>query len=528
MLAPGIWMCLAVGLLQLFTPRGLWEQRVSRLGPWLTFLGILSPWWWPGGDGSAVAGGWWVATAWWLGFGWTARLEEDLRGETCKRQGEMSLAVSGLLLAAEASDWLMLFFAVELVRRATFAGADLARAARIFRSSIPGDGADQSRVAVSRITERDWQLICPLILCLSLVAWVVVAGSNSLVEWRAVLERVGFDDSTGQATGRPSLVLTAASLLTVIGVCCPVFWSWNLTGTLRSTSPFEERLGQLLARELVAIVVLQRLLAGGVAGLTATWLVGLLVMTGTVWCLAGRQLLSQQRFDRGVAGLLLFQWGSLLLWLCAGLATPTESSRTGDLVASLDLGHGFYVGVLHFVGISAGVAAGLRGIALPRDQAWYWEQFRGLGRPHPGKCLMFILPCLSAIGLPGCAGFWLRGLWLLSLLGLNQVGGNSSLQPQFGVWLLTLVGMLLLTLAAGCILRLVQLLWLEAEFGDDRPLQRWWPRLVSWAVTACVLTWGLVPQLTVWPGWTKPASSPSQVSALDELIELESQVVSGE
>lgn len=474
---PGCWICLGVGLLLGMLPRHLNSQALRVTGRLVLLLGLAVPWFWETASLRDSVGGWLAAAVWWVGFGWAATGRQASPAARLRQTGDQALTLAGLLLCCTARDWLTLFLSIEIVRLATRPTA------------TPATPQDEVR-------GRDWQNLCPLWLGLSLLCWTAATGATSFEAIAQVLNSESF--ATAIATGgRTSHLLTAAALLTMVAVCSPLLWQASPENRPEDGDSAAVSLARTTARQLAALLALQRAFTVTGPDLERSWLVGCLLLTGIAWCAAGLAWCDRQRFDRALGGLALFGWGGLVMWQGVALGQHRGGLPAGQFVASLSLSQGAPAAVIHWIAMLASATAGLRLLVSARSGCWYWDQFRGLGQQFPIRSLLVVMPLGSLIGLPGGAGFWLRGMWLLALLGMQHVSGEGGVSPQAGFWLTAVFGVLGLAGATHVWLRLARLMWLEPTWGVERTPKSLWPAVVAWGMTGATLALGLCPQILV-------------------------------
>lgn len=473
----GCWICLGVGLILGMLTGHLNSRPLRVVGRLALMLGLALPWCRGIETHEFHVGGWLAAAAWWLGFGWTGTGRLASPAAQLRQTGDHGLTLAGLLLCATAHDWLTLLLAIEIVRLAT--------------RSAPATQAPRDEVSW-----RDWQHLCPLLSGLCLLCWTAATGAISFEEVAQVLNSESYlaDLSHGL---RPPLIPTAAALLTMFAVCGPLLWQAS-TGPLHGNDDaVATSVAHTTARQLAALLALQRAFTVTGPVVERSWLVGCLIVTGMAWCLACLTWFDRQRFDRAFSGLALFVWGSLVMWQGVALGQHHGALPVGKFVASLSLSYGAPAAVIHWIAMLAGATAGLRLLVSERSGCWYWDQFRGLGQQFPIRSLLVLVPLCSLIGVPGSSGFWLRGMWLLGLTGMQRVSGEEGVAPQEGFWLAAVVGVLGIAVAARAILQLTRLLWLEPMWGIDRTPKLLWPAVVAWGATLATLAVGCCPQLLI-------------------------------
>ncbi len=465
----GVWICLGTGVVLIGLPARRTSPGLTLLGGLFTLAGLLSPCWPAPGLSAGWSSGWWTVVAWWIGFGWTPHCSAGVTRWSPNALGWSTLTAAGLLTATVAEDWVSLLIAVEMVRQSTL-------------PRRPDNAAA-------------WEAICPLLLTIALIGWVGVTGASTLTEWRAVLADSYSVSDSSVTIGRPSLVLIGATVLTVFGVAGPVFWTWRAAASASPHGGLGERLAATTARQLVSILVLQRLFTGGAAGLEPTWIVVLTVTAIASWCLAVRWLNDPQRFDRVILGAAQFQWGTLLLWVCVPLGRSQWTDTAGELISSFDLRLVLSMALLNHALVFAAIAAAASWLIHETDGASYLDQFRGLGVLQPLRAGTLLLLLASLIGLPLTAGFWFRCTWLLSILGMHQVSADSSIGPHEGLRLGALLGVLTLAVVAGAVGRIGRLLLFEPFIGGVSPRCHWWPIAISLAAVVATLVTGFAPAL---------------------------------
>ncbi len=468
-LPPGLWICLAVGVLWIGFPARRTSPGITLAGGLCTLTGLLTPCWWTFGGNGALPEGWWAGVAWWIGFSWTPHCGSPVRSWSPQALGWSTMTATGLLTATVAEDWVTLLLAMELVRQSTL-------------PRRPDHAAA-------------WEAFCPLMLTVALIGWVSVTGASTLAEWRAVLADSYAVSDSNLTIGRPSLILIGATVFTVCGIAGPVLWTWRDRASAGPQGSLGERLAATAARQLVSLLALQRLFTGGSAGLEPTWIVVLTITAVASWCLAIRWLSDPQRFDRAILGAAHFQWGTLLLWVCVLLGKSEWTDTAGELISSLAVRDALSLALLHHGLTFAALAAAATWLIDETDGASYFDQFRGLGSRYPLRTGTLLLLLASLIGLPMTAGFWFRWAWMLSTLGMHQVSADSSVSPHAGLRLAALLGVLTLAVVAGVFGRIARLMLFESVIGGAAPRGGWWPITVALVSVVAAVVTGLVPAL---------------------------------
>lgn len=468
-LPPGIWICLATGVLWIGLPARRMSPRITLAGGLCTLAGLLTPCYWTSGWNGSPTEGWWAVVAWWIGFSWTPHCATRVPRWSPPALGWSTMTATGLLTATVAEDWVTLLLAIELVRQST-----LPR-----RPDHAGA----------------WEAFCPLILTVALIGWVSVTGASTLAEWRAVLADSYAVSDSNLTIGRPSLILIGATVFTVFGIAGPVFWTWRDSASAGPQGSLGERLAATAARQLVSLLALQRLFTGGSAGLEPTWIVVLTITAIASWCLAIRWLNDPQRFDRAILGAAQFQWGTLLLWVCVLLGKSEWTDTAGELISSLAVREALSLALLNHGLTFAALAAATTWLIDETGGASYFDQFRGLGSLRPFRAGLLLLLLGSLVGLPLTAGFWFRCSWLLSILGMHQVSADSSIAPHLGMRLAALLGVLTLAVVAGTAARIARLMLFEPVIGQASPPGHWWPTAIAVVAGVATLAAGLAPVL---------------------------------
>ncbi len=200
------------------------------------------------------------------------------------------------------------------------------------------------------------------------------------------------------------------------------------------------------------------------------------------------------------------QAGLLLVGVAAGFAlagNDVVSAATGWDAAWLQL-----VSTLLAL---VGVCSALTYVGAAERQVLNAEQLAGLARTDPWSAAMLSVCLLSLAGLPPLAGFWGKLFLLLSAI---QVDAGNEL-PGARNWfvVLSFAAMLSWLVTAGCLIRIVAMLYFRAPRAAV-------PRqggLGPWlAMTLCgvLIVWlGLVPSL-LWEGISATMPHPNETPSV--------------
>lgn len=490
---PGVWCSLIIGCLLIGTRA---ERRSRALCLGSTVLALVgwavSLWVWPSEWNSAWQTGWWAAGGWWLSTAWMTQLLPDGRCRWSPQACGWSLLVfAGLLLAATARDWITLVLALELVRRGT-----------LLREPSSPEPTHREPSSASGSSAAVWESLCLVMLVLAVGGHLLVTGGVTFADWRQVLQQSYAVSETVATIGRPSLWLTAATGLTAFAITLPVLWTWRWPSPVNDTAPSDlkccSQLSAVAARQLASLLAISAIWQEPAPGTETPMLIVTWLITAAAWIVAWRRLTDPQRFDHALSGLMLWQWGCLLIWTCTGQGQATLSETTGALVLSLSPRTAFPGALLMFAITPAALAAATIRLIPQLSGGWYWDQFRGRGTATPWSARALWISFASLVGVPGLAGFWLRIAWLLSLFGLHQVSPDAIPLPH-GILLLALtLGLILLSVATSTLLYLTRFLWLEPELGTATPPTHPWPSTILLITTTLLLLTGLLPQLLVW------------------------------
>jgi hypothetical protein len=393
---------------------------------------------------------------WAMAFGWTR--------QDAGQFGRGGMIVGGLLLAATTADLIGLTFGLVLValgsrRKGDDATAFLDRMAWI--ASGVGAGG-----------------------CLGAL------GTTDLAAIRDALDLAYTPSEPLIPIGRPALVILGSVAVWMIGAMASI--GARCAPTLHDDGePLEQRLADVTARGLVAMLGLSRWIATGLPGLngvlvTLSLLLSLVAGAAAAWALSDRQ-----RLDRRMMGLALWLFSGQLLWLTA-LVEPESSALAWRWLP---------LGIGHDLAVLAAITAAMHGWVGRASPMAYLDELRGMATIRPWSAILVGVPLVSLLGGPLVAGFWLKLTMASQLFAMHGPGPDDLAWPRtdvriaLGLWGVTWI------VAARSAVDLARLMLLETPLGSDAPPRRPWSTTIAWSIGLTIVILGLSPSLlSRWAG----------------------------
>ena len=371
-------------------------------------------------------------------------------GGTAEYLGTLLLAITGVMLAAEAGDLVLLFVGLELISIPTYILLYLGRR----------DAACQEAAA-------KYFFLSVLASAIFLYGLSFLYGTSAATQWSAVRQTLGDPRALAGPLGplvKVALVLLFAGLSFRITAVPFHFYAPDV---YQGTSHGNAALLSVLPKVAGLLVLVRWVLLAMPCADASAWRIALVlaVLTMTV----GNALaLWQDNLRRLLAYSAIANAGYLLLGLAAGLATASPTGRWDGIAAML-----FYLVV--YAAATLGTFAAL--IYLGRDgkQVESVEELAGLGQTRPAVAATLAVLLFSLVGLPPLAGLWGKLLIFGSALAVPTGGGGLRW------WFLAaaVVGVLNAVVAAVYYLRIVAVMYFPPRWPWPRPAARpppGWPR----------------------------------------------------
>ncbi len=271
----------------------------------------------------------------------------------------------------------------------------------------------------------------------------------------------------------------------------------------------------LLAGHLAGSIALVRLIGQEFAGLGQQLVVVLMVVSLASFLLT--IILVVRGFSPGLPAIPRWLTALLLLhgsWLCVGfmpLAMELESPafRWGALPGQTEtlslIVFSQFASLLALIG-----ALGILGhLARSGRDIQFLEELKGLGQVAPWAAVALLFSLASSIGLPWTAGFWGRWLMILSSYHVHIKSTSSISTPQNGIRFAVLIGMIATTFMAMASIRLAREMFLESPLARSKARGAQGPLIAGLIAAMMTLVLGVVPQALLVP--MRSMNSPREV-----------------
>ncbi len=273
----------------------------------------------------------------------------------------------------------------------------------------------------------------------------------------------------------------------------------------------------LLSGYLAGSIALVRLIGHEFAGLGQQLVVVLMVVSLTSFLLTS--IIVVRGFSPGLPAIPRWLTALLLLqgsWLCVGLmplAMELESPavRWGALPGQTEtlslVVFSQYASLLALIG-----ALGTLGhLARNGRDIQFLEELKGLGQAAPWAAAGLLVSLASSIGLPWTAGFWGRWLMILSSYHVHIKSASSISTPQSGIRFTVLAGTISATLLAVASIRLAREMFLESPLARSKASGGQGPLIAGLIAVMMTLVLGVVPQALLVP--IQSMNSPREVQS---------------
>lgn len=463
-----VWAALVCGVMLLAWPerwRAAWFNWSTAAVVWSVLLAeiLADATNFRDGDRSLRLASLVLTLLWSVGFG-----REVVAARGPASWGWMWLTAAAMAAIGSGRDWLTLGLAWEIVRRATAVMIDSSSA------------TDRSR--------RREAMGPSLGLWTAIATWLLATGSLNLDDIAIVLQRSYVAHEPDVSLGRPALIVTAAACLTIVSLLAPCFVSPR-----RDLSEGRSaQVAALLARQLVAVLLLTRCCRDVFFGIEApvSWV--LLVFAAGAWLVAVRTVAQPSQLDRLWIGCSYWQLAVALTWLLVALITRTAAP--GGLPVGRGVGFaaaGVVGELVHTIVVLAGATAAVRWLSRQHAPPQFLEDLQGAARDQPLWGALVLVPIASLIGVPVLIGARLRFLLYVALWSLPQAGPNDTLALHGGLMALVWISLAAWVLLAGSCLTVFRTLLWDHPLGTWEIRPDWWCGIIATAAAAALI-------LSVW------------------------------
>jgi NADH-quinone oxidoreductase subunit N len=390
-------------------------------------------------------------------------------GEASEFTGSLLMILAGLMLAALATDLVLVFVALELVSIPTYVILYLGRASNLLESG----------------TKYFFLSILSSALLLYGFSFLYgAAGSTSLDAIRHALAAPGSETAGMGMFAQLALILIFAGLAFRLTAVPFHFYAPDV---YQGTSNPNAGLLAVVPK-IAAVAVLVRLVYVAMPGLERLGWQLALVLAMVTMTLGNLLALWQGNVRRLMAYSSVAHAGYMLIGLAVGFAVAGGSTQpyNFDGVGAML----FYL--LVYAAATAGTFAALAYLSSERRPIDTVDQLSGLSGAYPKTAAAIALFMFSLTGLPPLAGFWGKLTLFTGALGVDADNPDGGLWRWFLA--LAVVGALNAAISAGYYLRIVAAMYFRQSLGvpDARG-----GRGAAWAAAACA---ALVLGIGCYPG----------------------------
>lgn len=381
----------------------------------------------------------------------------------------------GVLLTASANDWLVLFFAVELVSIPTYVLVALSR--------------DDTRASEGAIKYFFLGALSAALLVLGIVFLYGAVGSTSMVQLAAGARAASGEQIVLTTTGLIGLLLVVSGL--AFKVAAVPFHSYVADVYEGAAAPVTGMLG--FVPKFAGFIALIKVLSAIGWNLTPelSWL--LWIMAAATMTVGNVLALLQRNIKRMLAYSSVAHSGYMLIALLVGPVAGQGPMRDG--IAALL----FYIAV--YGAMNLGVFAMLAAYRVAGHEAETLDDIAGLARRSPGVALGLAICAFSLMGLPPTAGF-LGKLYVFSSA-FSLPDSHAMHGPMI---VLAVIGVLNSAIGAAYYLRIVGPMYMGRETGDTSVSSNA-PSRIGLGLCAIAMV-----VLFAWPGGLSRETSKATVS----------------